>query len=83
MGLNVIKIFTIFLLAGCNTPQGRDVYEQEMQQRADIAAEARIDSAYAAMKAECDSLVTYKVPLMADSVIKVMNLADSAERSQK
>ncbi len=83
MGLNCIKIIIIFLLAGCNTPQGREVYEQEIQRRADIEAEARIDSAYAAMKEECDSLLVNKVPLLADSVINIMNLADSLERVSK
>jgi hypothetical protein len=83
MGVNVIKIIIIFLLAGCQTQQGREVYIQEMQRRADIAAEARIDSAYTATNAVCDSLLAYRVPLMADSVIKAMYLADSAERLKK
>jgi hypothetical protein len=83
MGLNVIKVFIIFCLAGCQTQQGREGYQQEIQRRADIAAEARIDSAYAAMKVECDSLLTSKVPLMADSVIRVMEIEDSLKSTAK
>jgi hypothetical protein len=82
MGANVIKIIIIFLLAGCGTQQGRETYRQELQHRADIEAEARIDSAYAAMKAACDSLLIYKVPLMADSVIRAMELTDSIKNIQ-
>jgi hypothetical protein len=80
MRLNVIKVFIIFLLAGCGTRQGREAYLQEIQRHADIAAEARIDSAYAAMRQECDSLLAVKVPLMADSVIWAMETADSIKR---
>jgi uncharacterized protein YcfL len=83
MGLNVIKFIIIFLLAGCSSQQGREVYRQEIQRRADVEAEARIDSAYAAMKIECDSLLVNKVPVMADSIINLMNLADSLQSIQK
>jgi hypothetical protein len=83
MGLNVIKIIIILLPVGCNTPQGRQIYEQEIQRRADVEAEARIDSAYAAMKNECDSLLVHKVPVMADSLINLMKMADSLKSIQQ
>jgi uncharacterized lipoprotein YmbA len=80
MSINGIKVFIIFWLAGCSAKQGRETYQQEIQRRADVAAEAKIDSAYAAMKVECDSLLANKVPLMADSIIREMEMADSLKR---
>ncbi len=83
MGVNVIKIIIIFFLAGCGTQQGREKYLQEIQQKADIDAEARIDSAYAAINHECDSLLVNKVPQMADSIIGIIDAADSLTALQK
>lgn len=69
MGKKSIKIFLILLaLAGCQTKKGRRAYEAELQRRADIAVEARIDSAYTAIQQQCDSLLQNRVSLLADSI---------------
>lgn len=56
-------------MIGCSQGAGEQdtaQYERELNSR----AETRIDSAYAAITAQCDTLVKYKVPLMADSILK-------------
>jgi len=60
---------TIFLFLGCNEPK-KEVPELENLHYADSASEARIDSAYAAIRANCDTLLKYKAPEMADSLLK-------------
>lgn len=60
---------TIFLFLGCNEPK-KDVPGLEDLHYADSASEARIDSAYAAIRANCDTLIKYKAPAMADSLLK-------------
>ena len=42
----------------------------EIQRVADSLSEARIDSAYAAIKSQCDTLMVYQVPQMVDSLLK-------------
>lgn len=42
----------------------------EMQHIQDSVSEARIDSAYAAIRANCDTLMRYQVPRMVDSLLK-------------
>lgn len=44
--------------------------ELEMQRIKDSVSEARIDSAYAAIKSQCDTLMVYQVPRMVDSLLK-------------
>ena len=42
----------------------------EIQRVADSLSEARIDSAYAAIKSHCDTMMVYQVPQMVDSLLK-------------
>jgi len=44
--------------------------ELEIQRAADSLSEARIDSAYAAIKTQCDTMMIYQVPKMVDSLLK-------------
>lgn len=59
----------IFFVAGCATG-GEKQPELEMQHVQDSVSEARIDSAYAAIKSQCDTLMVHQVPLMVDSLLK-------------
>lgn len=44
--------------------------ELEIQRVQDSLSEARIDSAYAAIKSQCDTMMFYQVPKMVDSLLK-------------
>jgi hypothetical protein len=59
----------IMLFWGCsgqdNKPTGF-----EIQRMKDSISEARIDSANAAIKTQCDTLMVYQVPKMVDSLLK-------------
>ena len=46
----------------------------EIQHNKDSVSEARIDSAYAEIKGNCDTLMVYQVPKMVDSLLKDSNL---------
>lgn len=59
----------IFLFLGCNEPK-KEVPELEVLHYTDSTSEARIDSAYAAIRSNCDTLLKYKAPVMADSLQK-------------
>jgi hypothetical protein len=72
----------LLLLAvlGCQNQRDNEQYQQMLRQRVDKAAEARIDSAYAAIQRRCDSLLMFRVPQLADSMVKAM---DSINHLQK
>jgi hypothetical protein len=59
----------IILLWGC-VGQDKAQPEFEMQRIKDSVSEARIDSANDAIKSQCDTLMVYQVPKMADSLLK-------------
>lgn len=42
----------------------------EIQHHQDSVSEARIDSAYAEIKGNCDTMMVYQVPKMVDSLLK-------------
>jgi uncharacterized lipoprotein NlpE involved in copper resistance len=63
----------LLVLLGCQNQQDQEHYQQAFRERVDKAAEARIDSAYAAIQSRCDSLLVYRVPQLADSIIKAMD----------
>jgi hypothetical protein len=71
--LNVTIKFIVYCLFfsffGCQAPQNRQP-DLAILHYADSLSEARIDSAYAAIKANCDTLMKYKAPVMADSLLK-------------
>jgi hypothetical protein len=59
----------IILFWGCSG-QDKTQPEFEMQRIKDSVSEARIDSANAAIKTQCDTLMVYQVPKMVDSFLK-------------
>lgn len=59
----------IILCVGCQEADQK-LTELEMEHRRDSVAEARIDSAYAAIKSQCDTLMIHQVPQMVDSLLK-------------
>lgn len=63
----------LLTLLGCKNQQDDERYQQLLRQRVDKAAEARIDSANAAIQRRCDSLLVNGVPLWADSIVKAMD----------
>jgi hypothetical protein len=73
MMLKVTLKFSFFCVIvffeGC-AGQGNKPSEFEMQHFKDSVSEARIDSANAAIKAQCDTLMVYQVPKMVDTLLK-------------
>jgi hypothetical protein len=61
--------YAIILFSGC-TEGERPLTELEIQHIKDSVSEARIDSAYAAIKSQCDTLMVHQVPQMVDSLLK-------------
>jgi hypothetical protein len=59
----------IFFVAGCS---GVDKKYPELATAhvQDSVSEARIDSAYAAIRSQCDTLMVHQVPQMIDSLLK-------------
>ena len=71
--LNVTLKFSLycilFLMGGCSVPV-KEPSELDIQHFKDSVSEARIDSAYAAIRSNCDTLMIYQVPQMVDSFLK-------------
>lgn len=71
--LKVTLKFTIYYVLcinwGCSG-SGEKPITMEMQHYSDSVSEARIDSAYKAIKINCDTMLTYRVPQMVDSFLK-------------
>ncbi len=59
----------IIMFWACSVPDNKP-YEFEIQRLKDSVSEARIDSANAAIKKQCDTLMVYQVPKMVDSLLK-------------
>jgi hypothetical protein len=59
----------IFLFWGC-AEESRHPTELESMRSSDSLAEARIDSAYAAIRTNCDTLKKKLVPQLVDSLLK-------------
>jgi hypothetical protein len=59
----------IILFCGCSEAD-KTLPELEIQRAKDFLSEARIDSAYAAIKNQCDTMMVYQVPKMVDSLLK-------------
>ena len=59
----------IILQCGCTEGENQQT-ELQIQQNKDSVSEARIDSAYASIKNQCDTLMVYEVPQMVDSFLK-------------
>jgi len=71
--LKVTLKFTVYcaLLLFCACSGGeREPDQLELQRLNDAASEARIDSAYAAIRGNCDTLMLYRAPQLADSVLR-------------
>lgn len=63
--INIIIIFVLTVLHGCDD-RAKDA--DNAQRKMDILVEHRIDSAYEAIAAECDSMLINKVPEWAVSL---------------
>lgn len=73
MILNVTLKFAfccVFFLPGGCKDGDEELTEAERLHKADSVSEARIDSAYAAIRMACDTLMIYQVPQMVDSFLK-------------
>ena len=63
-------VYCVFMLF-CGCADGvKEPSPLEIQHEQDSVSEARIDSAYAAIKTACDTLMVYQVPAMVDSLLK-------------
>ncbi len=73
MLLKVTLKFSIYCLIilqiGCAEGENQQT-AFEIQRNKDSVSEARIDSAYASIKKQCDTLMVYQVPQMVDSFLK-------------
>ncbi|MEO6254025.1 MAG: hypothetical protein ABIO79_11995 [Ferruginibacter sp.] len=68
-------VYCVFILFwGCAAGPGEPA-ALEIQHARDSVSEARIDSAYAAIRTACDTMMVYQVPEMVDSFIKDPALA--------
>ena len=65
----VTLIFILFLLSGCLHDESTNLEKFEQQLNKD--AETRIDAAYIAIQRHCDSVVTYEIPRIADSISSI------------
>lgn len=65
-----VKIIIFLLLAGCHSSPDKQQDQLYLEHIADSTTEASIDSAYAVIKNNCDTMLKYNVPLMADSITK-------------
>ncbi len=59
----------IIFFCGCTAGE-KPQTDLEIQHIKDSVSEARIDSAYSAIKSQCDTLMFYQVPKMVDSFLK-------------
>ena len=60
------------------TGQDAPVVNYDSLRSRDAASEAKIDTMYAVIKRDCDSLLQFKVPALADSLLKQDSLAITA-----
>jgi hypothetical protein len=67
--LNFSYYWVIILFSGC-AAGGNEGSLLEIQRLKDSVSEARIDSAYLAIKSNCETLMIYQVPKMVDSLLK-------------
>ena len=72
----------IFLFTAC-TERDTQADELELQRYQDSLSEARIDSAYLAVKSNCDTLMLRQVPQMVDSFLKDSALLEAFFRPAK
>ena len=75
--------YCVFLLfCGC-WGEVKEPAALEMQHYSDSVSEARIDSAYAEIRANCDTMMLYRVPQMVDSFLKDSSLLQTFFDSTK
>ena len=67
--LKFAVVLLLITLASCTDSTGKHTKEDTLR-IADAASEKVIDSAYAVITKECDSLLQFKVPLLVDSLLK-------------
>jgi hypothetical protein len=64
------SFYCVIVLFWACSGANRAPTELEMQHAKDSLSEARIDSAYDAIKTQCDTMMVYQVPKMVDSLLK-------------
>lgn len=70
-------VYCVFILfAGCEGGD-KEATLMERQHFMDSVSEARIDSAYALIRSNCDTMMLYDVPKMVDSILKDTALVPS------
>jgi len=67
--IKFIVYCVIILTWGCSDAV-KEPSALEIQHSQDSLSEARIDSAYAAIRTACDTMMVYQVPAMVDSFLK-------------
>ena len=67
--LKFIVYCSFLLFLGCSGAEKQPSLI-DIQHYEDSVSEARIDSAYAAIRTNCDTLMVYQVPKMVDSLLK-------------
>jgi hypothetical protein len=67
--LKFIVYCAFFCFCGCSGREGQPA-AATIQHIRDSVSEARIDSAYAAIRTNCDTMMVYRAPQMADSLLK-------------
>ena len=80
--LNFSFYCVIILFSGCAAGE-KPQADLEMQHFKDSVSETRIDSAYAIIKSQCDTLMVYQVPQMVDSFLKDSALLQQFFNSNK
>lgn len=74
--LNFIFYCVFFLFAGCGEGKVDNDVQEDLHIK-DSVSESRIDSAYAEIKRDCDTMMVYRVPQMVDSFLKDSALLQS------
>ena len=70
-GLRKILIICCYCILGGGCSDGpKEPSVLEIQHVQDSLSEARIDSAYAAIRSACDTMMVHQVPVMVDSFLK-------------
>ena len=67
---HIVKMILIFLLTACHSQSHPQEDPLKLQHETDSSTEATIDSAYAVIKSNCDTMLKYNAPAMADSIMK-------------
>lgn len=70
---NVIVFLNLLALLSCKQPASAYTVNDttlDFEKKLDSISSARIDSAYASIRLQCDSAYTTRLPLLVDSILK-------------